>query len=111
MEELLEVMTFHLPSYEQTAKRCKINPGQVNSSDQTFSTKFLAMCQFIKVKGSRPMTYQYHTFEMVNAEKENGGFIDQKTFKTAGKYGSDSVILTETSMQVLQHSKLGDVMN
>ena len=94
------------------------------------------MYLFIKVKGSRPMTYQYHTFEMVNAEKENGGLIDQKTFKTAGKYGFDSVILTETSMQVLhcylnfvrpllkprcnfvlvtknggQHSKLGDVMN
>ena len=82
------------------------------------------------------MTYQYLTVEMVKAAKENGGFIDQKTFKTAGKYGFDSVILTKTSMQVLdgyinfvrpllkprcnfvfvtknggQHSKLGDVMN
>ena len=136
MEELLEVVTFHLPRYEQTVKTCKSNPGQVNPSDLTFSTKFLAMYLFIKVKGSRPMTYQYLTVEMVNVAKENGGFIDQKTFKTAGKYGFDSVILTETSMQVLdgyinfvrpllkprcnfvlvtknggQHSKLGDVMN
>ena len=51
--------------------------------------------------GSRPMTYQYLTVEMVNKAKTNGGFIDQKMFKTAGKYGFDSLYLTETSMQVL----------
>ena len=73
---------------------------------------------------------------MVNAAKANGGFIDQKMFKTAGKYGFDSLILTDASIQVLdnyisfvrpllnprcdyvlvtrnggQHSKLGDVMS
>ena len=47
------------------------------------------------------MTYQYLTVEMVKIAKENGGFIDQKTFKTAGKYGFYSVILTDTSMQIL----------
>ena len=98
MEELLEVVSFHLPRYEQTVKTCQNDPGQVNPSDLTFATKFLATYLFIKVKGSRPMTYQYLTVEMVKAAKENGGFIDQKTFKTAGKYGFDSVILTDTSM-------------
>ena len=38
---------------------------------------------------------------MVSAAKENGGFIDQKMFKTAGSYGFDSLILTDASMQVL----------
>ena len=38
---------------------------------------------------------------MVKEAKANGGFIDQKTFKTAGKYGFDSVILIDTSMQIL----------
>ena len=82
------------------------------------------------------MTYQYLTVDMVKAAKENGGFIDQKTFKTAEKYGFDSVILTDTSMQILdgyitfvrpllkpqrdfvlvtksgkQHSKLGNEMS
>ena len=82
------------------------------------------------------MTYQYLTVEMVKIAKENGGFIDQKTFKTAGKYGFDSVVLTDTSMQILdryitfvrpllkpqcdfvlvtkngsQHSKLGNEMS
>ena len=82
------------------------------------------------------MTYQYLTVDMVRAAKQNGGFIDQKKFKTANKYGFDSLILTDASMQVLdsyinfvrpllklkcefvlvtrnggQHSKLGDVMS
>ena len=113
MEELLEVVTYHLPHYENTVNMCKTKPGQVNPSDLTFATKFLAMYLFIKVKGSHPVTYQ-----------------------TAGKYGFDSIIATDTSMQVLdgyinfvrpllkpqcefvlvtrnggQHSKLGDVMS
>ena len=82
------------------------------------------------------MTYQYLTVDMARTAKKNGGFIDQKKFKTASKYGFDSLILTEASMQVLesyinivrpllkpqcdfvlftrnggQHSKLGDVMS
>ena len=136
MEELLEVVTFHLPRYENTVKTCKTIPCQVNPSDLTFATKFVAVYLFIKVKGSRPMTYQYLTVDMVTTAKENGGFIDQKQFKTAGKYGFDSLILTDASMKVLesyinfvrpllkpqcqfvlvtrnggQHSKLGDVMS
>jgi len=94
MEELLEVVKFHLPRYENTVKICKSSPTQVNPSDLTFATKFVAMYLFIKVKGSRPMTYQYFTVDMITTAKEKGGFIDQKTFKTAGKYGFDSLILT-----------------
>ena len=90
----------------------------------------------LKLSTLSPMTYQYLTVDMVKAAKENGGFIDQKNFKTAGKYGFDSVILTDTNMQILdgyitfvrpllkpqcdfvlvtksgsQHSKLGNEMS
>ena len=79
---------------------------------------------------------QFLTVEMVRTPKTNGGFIDQKMFKTAGKYGFDSLFLTDTSMQVLdgyidhirphlkttcdyvlvtrnggQHNKLGELMS
>ena len=73
MEELLEVVTFHLPRYENTAKTCKPIPGQVSPSDVTFATKFVAVHLFIKVKGSRPMTYHYLTVDMVRTAKKNGG--------------------------------------
>ena len=136
MEELLEVVKFHLPRYENTVKICKSSPAQANPSDLTFATKFVAMYLFIKVKESRPMTYQYLTLDMIATAKEKGGFIDQKTFKTAGKYGFDSLILTDANLQVLngyisyvrpllkpqcdfvlvnrngdQHGKLGEIMS
>ena len=41
MGELLEVVTFHLPRYENTVKTWKTSPGQVNPSDLTFATKFV----------------------------------------------------------------------
>ena len=72
MEELLEVVKFHLPRYENTVKICKSSPAQVNASDLTFATKFVAMYLFIKVKGSRPMTYQYLTVGMIATAKKKG---------------------------------------
>ena len=33
MEDVLEVVTFHLPRYENTVKTCTTIPGQVNPSD------------------------------------------------------------------------------
>ena len=47
------------------------------------------------------MTYKHLTVEIVNKDKTNGGFVDQKMFKTARKYDFDSLFLTDTSMQVL----------
>ena len=82
LEELLEVVGRYLPGYESVLKSCKDNPGSISPFDLSFATKFLAIYLFIKVKGSRPMTYQYLTVEMVNKAKTNGGFIDQKMFKT-----------------------------
>ena len=106
-------------------KMCKTSPVKVNPSDLTFATKFVAMYLFIKVKGSRPMTYQYLTVDMIATAKEDGGFIDRKTFKTVGKYGFDSLILTDANMPLLkpqcdfvlvtrnadQHGKLGETMS
>jgi hypothetical protein len=136
LEELLEAVAHYLPRYEGVLKTCKDKSCEVSPLDLSFATKFLALYLFIKVKGSRSMTYQYLTVDMVEKAKTNGGFIDQKMFKTAGKYGFDSIYLTETNMDVLrgyinhirpqlkpscdyvlvtrnggQHSKLGESMS
>ena len=102
LEELLEVVKCYLPRYENVLKAYKDKPGTVSPLEWSFATKFLAVYLFIKVKGSRPMTYQYLTVEMVRSVKNNNGFVDQKMLKTAGKYGFDSLFLTDTSMQVLE---------
>ena len=38
---------------------------------------------------------------MIATAKKRGGFIDQKAFKTAEKYGFHSLILTDANRQVL----------
>ena len=101
LEELSEVVGRYLPRYEDVLNSFKDTPGTVSPLDLSFAAKFLAVYLFIKVKGSRPMTYQYLTVEMMNRAKTNGGFIDQKMFKTARKNSFDSLFLTDTSMQVL----------
>ena len=115
-------------------KICKSSPAQVNPSDLTFATKFVAMYLFIKVKGSRPMTYQFLTVDMIAAAKEMGGLIDQKGVQDC--WESMDLILTDANMQVLngyisfvrpllkpqcdfvlvnrngdQHGKLGEIMS
>ena len=82
-------------------KTRKDKPATVSQLELSFATKFLAVYLFTKVKGSRPMTYQSLTVDMVGTAKTNWGFIDQKMFKTVGKYGFDSLFLTDTSMQML----------
>ena len=54
MEELLEVVKFHLPRYENTVKICKSNPAQVNPSGLTFATKFVAV--YLSVHQSEGVT-------------------------------------------------------
>ena len=92
----------YLPRYESVLKTCRDKPDTVSPLELSFATKCLAVYLFIKVKGSRPMKYQYLTVEMVDKAKRNGGFIDKKQFKTAGKYRFDSFFLRYTSMQVLE---------
>ena len=131
MEELLEVVKFHLPRYENTVKICKSSPAQANICHEICSHVFVHQSQ-----GVTSHAYQYLTLDMIATAKEKGGFIDQKTFKTAGKYGFDSLILTDANLQVLngyisyvrpllkpqcdfvlvnrngdQHGKLGEIMS
>ena len=100
MKELQHVIPFHLPRYKRILELCKKN--SVNcSEDLTFATRFIATFLFLRVKGTRPMTYQYLTTGMVNQGKKNKGYIDQKLFKTADKYVFDSVVLDKVWISML----------
>jgi len=48
------------------------------------------------------MTYQHLTVRMLESAKKNEGMIDQRIFKTAKKYGFDSVYLDECSIDMLE---------
>ena len=71
------------------------------SEDLTFATRLIATFLFLRVKGTRPMTYQYFTIGMVNQGKKNKGYIDQKLFKTADKYVFDSIVLDKVCISIL----------
>ena len=69
LDELLQVITYHLPHDESVLKLCRESLAKATPSDLSFSTRFVAVYLFIKVKGSRPMTYQYLTVDMVQKLK------------------------------------------
>ena len=81
MEELLEMVKIHLLRYKNTVKIYKSSLTQVNPSDLTYGTKFVAIYLFIKVKGSHPMTYQYLTLDMIATAKEKVDSLIRKRLR------------------------------
>ena len=101
LKELQLVLPYHLPRYKVIVENCKTCTSLVSPSDLTFATRFIATFLFLKIKATRPMTYQYLTVEMFEHAKTTGGYIDQKLFKTTGTYGFDSIILDNINMKVI----------
>ena len=48
------------------------------------------------------MTYKHLTLRMFESAKRNDGMVDQKVFKTAKRYGFDSVYFNECSMDMIK---------
>ena len=69
--------------------------------DLTFATQFLAVFLFLRVKGLRPMTFQFLTVTMFQSSKANDGFVDQKEFKTNSRYTFDSLLFDELAVRVI----------
>ena len=77
------MIPFHIQRHKDILNDCKNDKDTARLAEISFATKFIATYLFIKVKGTRPMTYQYLTSDMIKQAKKNGGYIDQKMFKTA----------------------------
>ena len=102
IDDLQKVIPFHQPNYTTLLEKCKeLTQPNISPSELTFCTRFIAVYLFIKVKGSRPMTYQYLTVEMFEASKTNGGFVDQTKFKTADRYIFDTLLFDEESLNLV----------
>ena len=59
MEELQSVIPVHIQRYKDILNDCEIEKDTVRPAEISFATKFIATYLFIKVKGTRPMTYEY----------------------------------------------------
>ena len=102
IEEMEKVIPFHITKYKNIINKCKISSKTVNKGDFVFCTRFVATLLFLRVKCSRPMTFQYLTLSMIEKAKSNGGFIDQTEFKTSSKYLFDTLIITEDVMKAIE---------
>ena len=47
------------------------------------------------------MTYQHLTVQMFENAKTNGGMVDQTIFKTAQKYGFNSLYFNKISLHII----------
>ncbi|CAB3999845.1 partial [Paramuricea clavata] len=56
---------------------------------------------FVRVKGCRPMTFQHLTARMFESAKTNAGMVDQTIFKTAQRYGFNSLYFDEMSLEIV----------
>ena len=93
LEDMETVVPFHLPRYKKVVECCRDNPSDVLPSGLTFATRFVTTFLFLKVKCTRPMTFQYFTIEMFEKAKSDNGFVDQRSFKTKDTFMFDSFIM------------------
>ena len=92
----------HLPRYKKVIELCKSESTfSVSCSDLIFATRFIATFLFLRVKGTRPVTYQFLTVHLFEEGKKNNGYIDQRLFKTADRYVIDSIVLDNTCIAIL----------
>ena len=101
VEEMEKVIPYHSSKYQHVLKQCATKDCQPTISDLAFATRFIATFLFLRVKCSRPMTFQFITMHMLHAAKTNGGFIDQTSFKTEDSYAFDTLILSSDVIDIL----------
>ena len=73
----------------------------LSRSNLIFSSRFITTLLYLRVKCSRPMTFQFLTVSMINKARTNGGFIDQTEFKTAAWYIFDTLIIDDDVMALI----------
>ena len=102
IKELQKVIPFHLEKYKEVLGRCKLCPKSVSVDQLAFCTRLIAVFLFLRVKGTRPMTYQFLTVEVLNNAREyTDGFVDQRKFKTAVSYLFDSFQHDKASIKIV----------
>ena len=101
LEEMERVIPFHVNDFKVVVEKCKIQSPLPTKQELMFCTRFITTFLFLRVKCSRPMTFQFLTLPMIQKAKVNKGFIDQTEFKTSSKYLFDTLIMTDDVLTLL----------
>ena len=102
--EVQSVIAFNNERYLAVLKKSIPFASSVTPGDLSFATRFVTSYLFFKVKGCRPMTYQYLTLRMFESARKNDGMVDQKIFKTAKYTVSIACISTRAPLKCWQNT-------
>ena len=95
------VIPFHIEKFKILIDKCNNQNPMPTKNELCFCTRFVTTFLFLRVKCSRPMTFQYLTLSMIDKARVNKGFIDQTEFKTASKYAFDTLIIDPEVFTIL----------
>ena len=102
IEEMEAVIPFHMKTFKCVINKCNDESSMSPvKSDLVFCVRFITTLLFLRVKCSRPMTFQYLTMEMFEKAKTNGGFVEQTEFKTSSKYIFDTLVISEDVIEII----------
>ena len=101
ISDMEKVVPYHIDRYKSIVTKSINSEDRPTRSELAFATRFIVTFLFLRVKCSRPMTYQFITVDMVAKSKENGGYIDQTEFKTSDSYAFDTLILSNDVINIL----------
>jgi len=101
LEDMENVVLFHIAKYKEVVEKCKKQSPLPSKQDLSFCTRFVTTYLFLRLKCSRPMTFQFLTLPMIDKAKVNGGFVDQTEFKTARRYSFDTLIISAEVFTIL----------
>ena len=101
LEEMEKVIPFHATRFKEVYERCATGTSNVSVNDLAFASRFIATYLFLRVKCSRPRTFQFLTMDMIERARTNGGYVDQTEFKTATTYIFDTLIIDDLVFKVL----------
>lgn len=101
LADMQNVIPFHEARYKQVVNLVQSNDH--SSHDLSFATAFIVSLLFLKVKGTRPMTYRFITIPMINSLEETGGIIDQTQFKTNETYAFDSLVFKKDTLKFVKN--------
>ena len=102
LKEMEKVIPFHTKRFTEICRACTDGSLSISNIDLVFATRFIITFLFLRVKSTRPMSYQFLTIKMFEESKKNGGYVDQTEFKTNKEFLFDTLIFSTPVLDILQ---------
>ncbi len=103
LSEMDDVVPYHSQRFTDIVKKCRESKDPPTIPEVVFSTRFLCIFMFLRIKATRPMSIAFLTTAMIEHAKSNGGFVDCTMFKTSKDYIFDSLKFSDSSLIIIDN--------